>query len=146
MKCIDWDRQIDKWQQEIIYINPSFNNDNCNSLTKKKNIDKNRTTIDDNERSVNDVSCARDRSDDDDPIKNGNISIPCSSISISSSGSSSSSCSNFYNSQLFNELYYLVDGGSIWTDTQRGKIVQNMFVVLTHMLVVSLGFMMHIFI
>jgi hypothetical protein len=129
MKCSDWDRQIDKWQQEIIHINPSFNNDNCNSSTKRKNKDKNRTAIiDHNERSVNDVSCARDRSDDDDPIKSGNINIPCSSSSSSSSGSSSSgsSSSSFYNSQLFNELYYLVDGGSIWTDTQRGEIVQNM--------------------
>ena len=131
MKCSDWDRQIDKWQQEMIYINPSFNNDNCNSPTKRKNNDNNRTTIDDTKRSVNDVSCARDRSDDDDPIKNGNINIPCSSIGSSSGGGSSSSSSDgssrssssFYNSQLFNELYYLVDGGSIWTDTQRGKIV-----------------------
>jgi non-lysosomal glucosylceramidase len=28
--------------------------------------------------------------------------------------------SDFYRHQLFNELYFLVDGGTVWTDTNAG--------------------------
>jgi len=110
MKYCDWDKQIDKWQASM-NINPlsSVSKGECDiTIERKNNNDNNR--LDRNENRVDargsSNTSQHKRDNDDNHIQSGRM-IP---------GSNS-----FYNSQLFNELYYLVDGGSIWTDTKRGS-------------------------
>jgi beta-glucosidase 2, glycosyl-hydrolase family 116 N-term len=115
----EWERRIVKWQEKVLLVSDAAmtSRDSTSDLTDRESSS--------NSSSGKTDSVAAAYSSDADADLEAQAENRYRPVSDKEKEKQKQTASESYRHQLFNELYFLVDGGTVWTDTQDG--VSNLY-------------------
>ena len=128
----EWENKISKWQNSILSVaDKSLTNcfkeyktnlsSNCSNGTLLKGDDKTENDATHKKKNGNkreeDKSGGSHKNENENVFVNVNVNV---NEATDDHSESAATVSSSYRHQLFNELYFLVDGGTVWADSTYG--------------------------